>query len=242
MTRSRRRHWRPRDSGTLGDASLHSRARSISCPMQMDRGPASSSGCSGGGLRVGGIRLQPGLAIERMEGIDRTRRIDCRQLRRRPLSSSCLAAPKIARRVLDAGLVLLAADAHGGGMACVDASVEYAKTREQFGVKIGSFQALEASARGHGGGDPSHAGSRLVRRARLRPPPGGGVGGGCECEGASDRSLRRHRSTQRSKPTAASGTRGNATSSSGSSDRSSTGRCWASLNLHRRRVADLLGW
>ena len=28
-------------------------------------------------------------------------------------------------------------------MACVDASVEYAKTREQFGVKIGTFQALK---------------------------------------------------------------------------------------------------
>ncbi|MDP6108318.1 MAG: acyl-CoA dehydrogenase family protein, partial [Candidatus Brocadiia bacterium] len=36
-----------------------------------------------------------------------------------------------------------AADAYGGGMACIDACVEYAKTREQFGVKIGSFQALK---------------------------------------------------------------------------------------------------
>ena len=48
-----------------------------------------------------------------------------------------------ARHVRDVGLVLAAADAFGGGQRCVDMSVEYAKTREQFGVVIGQFQALK---------------------------------------------------------------------------------------------------
>jgi alkylation response protein AidB-like acyl-CoA dehydrogenase len=43
----------------------------------------------------------------------------------------------------DVGLVLLAADAFGGASRCLEMCVEYAKTREQFGVKIGHFQALK---------------------------------------------------------------------------------------------------
>jgi alkylation response protein AidB-like acyl-CoA dehydrogenase len=45
--------------------------------------------------------------------------------------------------VRDAALVLLAADAFGGASRLVEASVEYARTREQFGVVIGQFQALK---------------------------------------------------------------------------------------------------
>lgn len=98
------------------------------------------------GVRGGGFGLvesaAPGLTTERVEGLDRTRRLDSVGFEDTP----CDPLPRgheVASRVLDAGLVLLAADAHGGGMACVAASVEYAKTREQFGVKIGSFQALK---------------------------------------------------------------------------------------------------
>jgi len=98
------------------------------------------------GLNGGGLGLvesgAEGLAIERLEGIDRTRRIDTVTFDDTPFDLLPRGA-EVAARVLDAGLVLLAADAHGGGIACVDASVEYAKTREQFGVKIGSFQALK---------------------------------------------------------------------------------------------------
>ena len=98
------------------------------------------------GLHGGNLGLvttgSPGLVIERLEGLDRTRRLDVLRFDATP----CEPLPRgaaISSQLLDAGLILLAADAHGGGMACVEACVEHAKSREQFGVKIGSFQALK---------------------------------------------------------------------------------------------------
>jgi alkylation response protein AidB-like acyl-CoA dehydrogenase len=51
--------------------------------------------------------------------------------------------PALALRIRDAARVLLAADAYGGASRCVDIAVNYAKTREQFGVPIGTFQAVK---------------------------------------------------------------------------------------------------
>ncbi|MEK9589881.1 MAG: acyl-CoA dehydrogenase family protein [Gammaproteobacteria bacterium] len=49
-------------------------------------------------------------------------------------------------RVLDAGRILLAAEMLGGIQECFERTIEYLKTREQFGVPIGSFQALKHRA------------------------------------------------------------------------------------------------
>jgi len=49
-------------------------------------------------------------------------------------------------KVLDAGRILLAAEMLGGVQECFERTVEYLKTREQFGVPIGSFQALKHRA------------------------------------------------------------------------------------------------
>jgi alkylation response protein AidB-like acyl-CoA dehydrogenase len=47
------------------------------------------------------------------------------------------------RRMLDKAIVLLAAEQVGGAQKCLEMSVDYAKTRHQFGRPIGSFQAIK---------------------------------------------------------------------------------------------------
>tara|TARA_B100000676_G_scaffold308947_1_gene371111 strand:- start:1222 stop:2352 length:1131 start_codon:yes stop_codon:yes gene_type:complete len=48
--------------------------------------------------------------------------------------------------VLDTGRIVLAAEMLGGLQECFERTIEYLKTREQFGVPIGSFQALKHRA------------------------------------------------------------------------------------------------
>jgi len=98
-------------------------------------------GVAGGGL-VLVERGASGLECQAIDGVDRARRIGALVFDATP----CEAMPgghDAAPRVRDAGLVLLAADAFGSGSRLVDLCVEYAKTREQFGVTIGHFQALK---------------------------------------------------------------------------------------------------
>ena len=83
-----------------------------------------------------------GVVIEPFPGVDRTRRLDAVCFEAATCEELPGGAP-VAQRVRDAGLVLLAADAFGGASRLVEMSVEYAKTREQFGVTIGHFQALK---------------------------------------------------------------------------------------------------
>ena len=51
--------------------------------------------------------------------------------------------PGVVRRIQDIGRVLVAAECAGGARACLDVTVAYLNTREQFGRLIGSFQALQ---------------------------------------------------------------------------------------------------
>jgi alkylation response protein AidB-like acyl-CoA dehydrogenase len=98
-------------------------------------------GVAGGGL-VLVERAARGVLVEPQAVADRTRRVG----RVRFDGARCEALPggaEAAGRVRDAALVLLAADALGGASHCVERSVEYARTREQFGVTIGHFQALK---------------------------------------------------------------------------------------------------
>ncbi|HXX89829.1 MAG TPA: acyl-CoA dehydrogenase family protein [Acidimicrobiales bacterium] len=53
------------------------------------------------------------------------------------------AAGDVLTRTLDLAAVALAAEQVGGAQRCLDMSVEYAKTRIQFGRPIGSFQAIK---------------------------------------------------------------------------------------------------
>jgi alkylation response protein AidB-like acyl-CoA dehydrogenase len=52
---------------------------------------------------------------------------------------------KVAMSALDRGRLGVAAGAVGLGQACLDASVEYARSRRQFGQRIGDFQMIQAT-------------------------------------------------------------------------------------------------
>ncbi|MCW1384800.1 acyl-CoA/acyl-ACP dehydrogenase [Novosphingobium sp. KCTC 2891] len=95
---------------------------------------------------AGGLHLAQageGVAIEPVTATDRSR----------PVSRVTFAAPAVyplfaaghpmVQRLRDAALVLIAADCLGGAQHCTDLSVDYAKTREQFGQPIGRFQGLK---------------------------------------------------------------------------------------------------
>ena len=99
------------------------------------------AGTAGGGLTLveGG---SAGLEVKPVSASDRTRRIH--DLILSGVASEALpGGADAAARVRDAALILLAADAFGGAQRLVEMCTEYAKTREQFGVTIGHFQALK---------------------------------------------------------------------------------------------------
>jgi alkylation response protein AidB-like acyl-CoA dehydrogenase len=87
-------------------------------------------------------RGAPGVEVTPLRGTDMTRRVDAVSLDGAPAAK--IAAGRAAiDRARDAGLVLIAADAYGGARRCLDMTVAYALTREQFGQPIGGFQAVK---------------------------------------------------------------------------------------------------
>ena len=87
-------------------------------------------------------RNAPGLAMTNIDAIDRTLGIT-----RIDLDAVVVSSAKVIRGAASLlrtlALVFFAADAAGIAQATLDASVEYAKTRVQFGRPIGSFQAVK---------------------------------------------------------------------------------------------------
>ncbi len=88
-------------------------------------------------------RNASGVEIQRVEAVDRTRRIARVSFDSTPIEMLEQGGEEAAGRVRDVGLVLLAADAFGGATKLVNMSIEYSTTREQFGVTIAHFQALK---------------------------------------------------------------------------------------------------
>ncbi|MGH0033256.1 MAG: acyl-CoA dehydrogenase family protein [Myxococcota bacterium] len=98
-------------------------------------------GTAGGGLAVV-EKGATGLAVVAAPGIDRTRPVATLRFEAtpcQPLENGADAAG----RVRDAGLCLLAADAFGAAWALTRMTVEYAKSRRQFGRPIAEFQAVK---------------------------------------------------------------------------------------------------
>jgi alkylation response protein AidB-like acyl-CoA dehydrogenase len=87
-------------------------------------------------------RGAPGIDVTALGVVDMTRPVDSVRFTDTParkLGGSSTAL----QRCLDAGCVLIAADAYGGARRCLDMTVQYARQREQFGQIIGAFQAVK---------------------------------------------------------------------------------------------------
>lgn len=85
-----------------------------------------------------------GLTRTPLETLDQTRklaRLELTAVRARRVGTGDASAA--VARTLDIAIAALAAEQVGGAGRCLDAAVEFAKIREQFGRPIGSFQAIK---------------------------------------------------------------------------------------------------
>ena len=88
-------------------------------------------------VEAGAARITP------LRSTDRTRKLSTVEVGGGPRLALFAAGHPIAERLIDAALILTAADALGGAQRCTDMAVAYAKERVQFGQPIGRFQALK---------------------------------------------------------------------------------------------------
>ena len=95
--------------------------------------------------RDAGVRLVAAgeATIDPVKASDRTRPVSKVEIAPDAGEALFAANDAMTARLADAALVLVAADALGGGQKVTDLSVAYAKEREQFGQPIGRFQALK---------------------------------------------------------------------------------------------------
>jgi alkylation response protein AidB-like acyl-CoA dehydrogenase len=98
-------------------------------------------GTAGGGLAL--VERGDWVELSPVTGSDLSRRLWSVRFDKAPATEVAGPNHPAPRRLADAALVFLAADALGGAEQCLAMSVDYAKSREQFGVIIGQFQALK---------------------------------------------------------------------------------------------------
>lgn len=99
-------------------------------------------GTAGGGLALV-ERGARGLRVEDAAGVDRTRPVAELGFDTTPAEPLAGDVESAAARVRDAGLALLAADAFGAASRLSEITVEYAKSRRQFGAPIAAFQSVK---------------------------------------------------------------------------------------------------
>jgi alkylation response protein AidB-like acyl-CoA dehydrogenase len=104
---------------------------------------------AGDGLSIFAVPAQtPGFERRALPTMDMTRKLADVTLRRTRLPAAALLggahqSEAALARALDLAKVALAAEQVGGAQRCLDMSLDYAKTRVQFGRPIGSFQAIK---------------------------------------------------------------------------------------------------
>ena len=149
-------------------AGITARARPARGGLRLDGGKLFVPGVPGADLLLVAARTQagtgargvslflveagaPGVRVRPLETIDLTRRIGEVELRGATVERDALIGKAgdgwaLLARLLDLAAVGIAADSLGGAQRALEMAVEYAKVREQFGRKIGSFQALKHMA------------------------------------------------------------------------------------------------
>ena len=93
-------------------------------------------------------RRAKGVKVRPQEGFDLSRRTGEVQLKHVAVPKAALVGKEgqgwpLLARLFDLACVGLAADSLGGAWKAIEMAVEYSKMREQFGRKIGSFQAMK---------------------------------------------------------------------------------------------------
>ena len=93
-------------------------------------------------------RAAKGVRVRPQESFDLTRRVGEVQLRNVVVPKTALLGNErggeaVLARLVDLACIGIAAESLGGAWRTIEMAVEYAKMREQFGRKIGSFQAVK---------------------------------------------------------------------------------------------------
>jgi alkylation response protein AidB-like acyl-CoA dehydrogenase len=128
--------WQPEDWRLAGSAALEGTKHYV---LAAEAADIIIVGTAGGGLAL--VEKGSQQKIEPFEGVDRARRMASVEFS--GAAAEALPVAGAGARLRDAACVLLAAASFGSCNRLVDMAVEYAKTREQFGVTIGHFQALK---------------------------------------------------------------------------------------------------
>ena len=104
-----------------------------------------------------------GMTVETLEGMDVTRRLTRITLNQTPAQKmdACKDARQALEHALNAASLALSAEGVGGMQWILDTAVAYAKSREQYGHLIGSYQAVSSSAGGPNPGPDQRPLSRL---------------------------------------------------------------------------------
>lgn len=133
-------------SGTLRSVIEPDRVDHVAVPAGCPTGEAGDAG-------IGVFLVDPsadGVVIERVGSLDATRPLATVHLRDVRIDADAFLAgtdeqttAAAVRRALDESVTLLAADLVGTCGTIFDLTLEHVKRREQFGVKIGSFQAVK---------------------------------------------------------------------------------------------------
>lgn len=140
---------------TAGGWVLTGRKSAVACPASAD-GFIVSARVSGGRQEAAGIalfhvdRASAGLSTAEYAAFDGTRAGEVTLADVAVAEEDCLCGPEAGARALsaarEAAIAALAAEAVGAMGVAVEMTTEYLKTRKQFGVAIGSFQALQHRA------------------------------------------------------------------------------------------------